>query len=310
MKSTTGPSRIRPRVRAVRSGAVLAVIGLAVTGLGACGDNSASYSSGTVVSSPKFPAGTTMARLAAVGKMTIGTKYDQPGFGMIGLGGAPEGFDIEIGKIIAAQLGIQPSDITWKEATSAVREELLERNEVDIVAATYTINAKRKTRVSFAGPYYVAGEQIMVKKDNTTITGPDSLKSQPDVKVCSATGSTSAQDIARYLARPAQLVTFDDYSKCAAALRTNQVDAVATDNVILIGLVNTGKGAFKLVGDPFTEEPYGIGVKKGDLAFCTFIDTTLKSAVTDGSYQKAWKSTAGALAGSPVPTLPTTDPCA
>jgi glutamate transport system substrate-binding protein len=305
--SNLGQTGSRRRRAGARTIALVTAVAVASLGLAACGGGSSGSTS--VADAPKFAAGTTMAKLASAGKVTVGTKFDQPGFGLRGLSGDPEGFDVEIAKTIAAKLGIKPDKITWKETPSAVREQVIERGEVDFVVATYTINDKRKARISFAGPYYVAGQQIMVKSDNTTITGPDSLKSQPDAKVCSVVGSTPAENIKQYLASPGQLVTFDVYSKCADALRTNQVAAVTTDNVILLGLVGDSKGAFKVVGQPFTKEPYGIGVKKGDTAFCTFIDETLKAAGSDGSYQKAWTSTAGKVEGSTVPTLPAADPC-
>lgn len=280
--------------------------------LAACGGDSGSTGSSaspSVASSASFAAGTTMARLAGAKKIIVGTKYDQPGFGLQGLDGKPAGFDVEIAKIVAAKLGIPPEGITYKETPSKVREEVIERGEVDLVAATYTINDKRKQRVSFAGPYYEAGQQIMVKSDNSTITGPESLKTSPTTKVCSVAGSTPAENIKQYLANPNQLVTFDVYSKCADALRTGQVQAVTTDNVILLGLVSKSEGAFKLVGERFTKEPYGIGIKKGDTAFCEFINTALKEAASSGAYEKAWTSTAGAVKGAETPQLPTPAPC-
>ena len=253
-----------------------------------------------------FPAGTTMATLAEGGAIRIGTKYDQPLFGATGLSDTPEGFDVEIGKIIAGKLGIAPDRIQWSEAPSATREEVLEQDRVDMVVATYTINDRRKERVSFAGPYYVAGQDLMVRSDNTTITGPDALRAA-NARVCSVAGSTPSETIKQYM-DPANLVLFDVYSKCADALRTNQVDVVTTDNVILLGLVDQSAGAFKLVGQQFTEEPYGIGVKKGDVAFCEFINQTLQEAAADGSYQAAWEATAGKVAPQ-APTLPTAGAC-
>ena len=279
--------------------------------LSACGDGDDTATD--VEDSPSFAAGSTMAKLADAGKMTIGTKFDQPGFGFKGLEDAPEGFDVEIAKIIAAKLGIEPDQITWTETVSAVREEVIEQGKVDMVVATYTINDKRKERVTFAGPYYTAGQQIMVKSDNTAITGPDSFKANPTSKVCSVTGSTPAENIKQYLAAPDQLVTLPKYEDCEAALKngTSGVAAVTTDNVILLGFVSESKGAYKLVGEQFTEEPYGIGIKKGDTAFCDFINTTLKEASDSGEYKKAWDSTAGKVAeGVQAPTLPTADACA
>jgi len=287
---------------------VFAVLAVGAIALSACGGSDGDTTD--VADAPKFAAGSTMAKLADAGKMTVGTKFDQPGFGLKGLDGKPEGFDVEVAKIIAAKLGIGADKITWKETPSAIREEVIEKGEVNLVAATYTINDLRKQRITFAGPYYVAGQQIMVKSDNSAITGPDSLKADSKAKVCSVAGSTPAENIKKYLADSGQLVTFDVYSKCADALRTGQVSAVTTDNVILLGLVGKSEGKFKVVGDTFTKEPYGIGIKKGDTAFCTFINDTLKAAAADGSYEKAWTSTAGKVEGSTVPTLPTADACA
>jgi glutamate transport system substrate-binding protein len=273
------------------------------------GSGDGSGSAATVNASASFSAGTTMARLSQAKKITIGTKVDQPGFGLQGLDGKPTGFDVEIAKIVAGELGIPESGITWIETPSAVREEAIEQGRADLVVATYTINDKRKQRISFAGPYYVAGQDLMVKKDDTSITGPESLKANPSAKVCSVTGSTPAETIKTYLASPAQLVLFDVYSKCADALRTGQVQVVTTDNVILLGLVSKSNDAFKLVGKPFTKEPYGIGMKKGDTAFCEFVNTSLKKASDSGAYEKAWTSTAGAVEGAQTPTLPAADAC-
>jgi glutamate transport system substrate-binding protein len=300
--------QISGRRRTRATARVLAVLAVGALALSACGGSDGDGDTGG--SKSDFAAGSTMAKLADAGKITVGTKFDQPGFGLKNLEGKPEGFDVEIGKTIAAKLGVKPDSITWKETPSAIREEVIEKGEVDFVVATYTINDKRKERITFAGPYYEAGQQIMVKSDNTTITGPDSLKSQPEAKVCSVAGSTPSENIRKYLASDKQLVTFDVYSKCADALRTNQVAAVTTDNVILLGLVGKSDGKFKVVGDTFTKEPYGIGIKKGDTAFCGFINDTLKAAAADGTYEKAWTSTAGKVEGSKVPTLPTADACA
>jgi glutamate transport system substrate-binding protein len=276
----------------------------------ACGGGDSSLGSNapepSVAQNASFPAGTTMAALAQSGTIRVGTKYDQPLFGATGLSNKPEGFDVEIAKIIAGKLGIEPDRIEWSEAPSAIREEVIEQNRVDMVVATYTINDRRKERISFAGPYYVAGQDLMVRSDNTTITGPDSLRAA-NAGVCSVAGSTPSENIKKYI-DPANLVLFDVYSKCADALRTNQVDVVTTDNVILLGLVDQSQGAFKLVGQQFTEEPYGIGIKKGDVAFCEFINQTLKDAAADGSYQAAWEATAGKVAPE-APTLPPAGAC-
>jgi glutamate transport system substrate-binding protein len=278
---------------------------LVLAACGGGGDETASEP--TVAEAPEFDEGTTMARLAEAGSIRVGTKFDQPGFGLENLEGDVEGFDVEIAKIIAGALGIAPEDIKFSEATSAVREEVLEGDEVDMVVATYTINDERKKRITFAGPYYEAGQQIMVAADDDTITGPESFKENPDAKVCSVTGSTPSETIREYLASDDQLVLFEEYSQCADALDNGQVQAVTTDNVILLGFVSESDGAFKLVGEQFTEEPYGIGIAKGDVEFCEFINETL--AKNEDAYVEAWESTAGQVEGTETPTLPEPDEC-
>ncbi|HEU5470318.1 MAG TPA: glutamate ABC transporter substrate-binding protein [Actinophytocola sp.] len=291
------------RLRGLMVGAVTAL----VLPLAACGGSDGGDSTNPPANeAASFEAGTTMEKLNKAGAVKIGTKFDQPLFGLKGLDGKPVGFDVEIAKIIAAKLGISADKIEWVETPSKVREEVIEQGKVDFVVATYTINDARKQRISFAGPYYEAGQDLMVKKDNSAITGPDSLKSA-NAKVCSVTGSTPSENIKKYI-DPANLVLFDVYSKCADALRTGQVDVVTTDNVILLGLVDASKGEFKLVGKPFTKEPYGIGVTKGDTKFCEFIHETLEEASGNGGYEKAWKDTAGKVAPD-TPKLPTLATC-
>lgn len=293
--------------RTMRALAGAGALALALTACG--GSDTSTETTVSVAEAPEFAAGTTMADLAAAGTVRVGIKFDQPGFGLQGLSGDYEGFDVEIAKIVAAGLGLTPDKIVFSEATSAVREQVIENDQVDMVVATYTINDKRKERISFAGPYYTAGQQIMTKSDNTVLTGPDSLKANPDQKVCSVTGSTPSENIKPYLADPAQLVLFDQYSQCADALGNGQVQAVTTDNVILLGFVSESNGDYKLVGEQFTEEPYGIGIKKGDTAFCEFIDQQLTAAAESGAYEEAWTSTAGSVEGAQTPTLPELDTC-
>jgi glutamate transport system substrate-binding protein len=292
-----------------RRTALVAALSVVALTAAACGDDAEdSGSEPTVADAPEFEAGTTMAELAEAGTIRVGTKFDQPGFGLENLEGEVEGFDVEVAKIIAGALGIAEDDIEFVQTPSAVREDVIEGDEVDMVVATYTINDTRKERISFAGPYYLAGQQIMVAEDNDTIDGPDSLRDNPDARVCSVTGSTPAEQITEYLASPDQLVLFDEYSQCADSLRNGQVDAVTTDNVILLGFVSESDGAFKLVGEQFTEEPYGIGITKGDVAFCEFINETLQD--NEDAYIEAWESTAGQVEGTETPELPEPAPCA
>jgi glutamate transport system substrate-binding protein len=270
-------------------------------GLAACGSDDADGESGS--GSKSFAAGSTMEKLNKAQSVKLGTKFDQPGFGLKGLSGKPEGFDVEIAKIIVKELGIPTDKIEYVETTSKIREDAIVNNTVDFIVATYTINDKRKERIAFAGPYYEAGQNIMVKKDDATITGPDSFKDGTK-KVCSVTGSTPAEEIKKHVKDVAsQVVLFDTYDKCRDALKGGQVNAVTTDNVILLGYIAKDEASFKLAGDNFTKEPYGIGVKKDDTAFRGFINDTLEKAYMDGSWKKAWDDTAGKF-GAELGTAP------
>jgi glutamate transport system substrate-binding protein len=234
-------------------------------------------------------------------KLTIGVKADQPGLGLQ-TGSTYSGFDIEIAKILAKGLGVEESGITWKTTVSANREPYIQQGQVDLVVATYTINDERKKVVNFGGPYYIAGQDLLVPV-NSTITGPEALAGK---KVCSVSGSTPAKRIQSDY-KDAQLQQFDSYSKCVTALAGGQVDAVTTDDIILAGYAAQEQyaGKFKVVGKPFSEEPYGIGLKLADKEGCNKINEILKASAADGSYKKAWDDTLG-KSGTAAPELDTT----
>jgi glutamate transport system substrate-binding protein len=249
----------------------------------------------------EFAEGSTMAALADAGSITIGTKFDQPLFGLLAPSGAPEGFDVEIGKILASELGIDEGSIEWVETVSANREPFIQDGTVDLVVATYTINDDRKELVSFAGPYYNAGQALMVMSDTTDITGPDDLAGK---NVCSVEGSTPAENIATNYP-DANLQLFGAYTDCLEPLRNGQVDVVTTDNVILAGYVAESDGEFMVVGEPFTEEPYGIGLAREDTEFRMWINDVLEEIFEDGRWLEAWNATAGTVL--PEPEVPTVD---
>ncbi len=234
-----------------------------------------------------------MAALAEAGTITIGTKFAQPLFGLEGPDGKPVGFDLEIGKIIALNLGIAEDDIVWTNTVSANREPFIQSGEVDIVIATYTINDTRKEVISFAGPYYVAGQDILVAAGNPEgITGPEWFTENPDAVVCTVSGSTSLTNISEYTSN---VLAAADYADCLEPIRTGQAVAVTTDNVILAGLAYQNAGEFEVLGETFTSEPYGIGLAKDDTEFRMWINDVLEQAYEDGNWAAAWEKTAGTV---------------
>ena len=238
----------------------------------------------------------------------VGIKFDQPGLGLKE-GSDYKGFDVDVAKYVAKELGHKEGDITFVQAPSAQRETLIKTGQVDMVVATYSITDKRKAEVSFAGPYFIAGQDLLVRADDNSITGPDALTGK---KLCSVKGSTSAQKVKdKYPG--VQLQEFGTYSECVAALVSKGVDALTTDNTILAGYAaqDQYKGKLKVVGKPFSEERYGVGIKKGDTATCEKINKAIQKMVDDKSWQKAVDDNLGP-AGFEVDTAtnpPKQDPC-
>ncbi|MEU6477865.1 glutamate ABC transporter substrate-binding protein [Streptomyces sp. NPDC047017] len=223
-------------------------------------------------------------------KIAIGIKFDQPGLGQKTPQGY-SGFDVDVAKYVAKKLGYNEDQIEWKESKSADRETMLQRGDVQFIAATYSITPARSEKVDFAGPYLLAHQDVLVRADDDSIKSPSDLDSK---KLCSVTGSTSAQNIKDKLAPKANLQKYPTYSACLTGLQNKAIDALTTDDSILAGYASQAqfKGKFKLGGLKMTNENYGIGVKKGsDLK--AKINKALQDMVADGSWEKAVKANLG-----------------
>ncbi len=238
---------------------------------------------------------------AGEGKVTVGIKFDQPGLGLKNPDGSFSGFDVEVAKYVAGKLGVPEGGITFVESKSAEREGLIDRGEVDYIVATYSITDARKEKVNFAGPYFVAAQDLLVKSDNTDITGPEAMAGKI---LCSVTGSTSAQKVKDNYAQDVALQEYGTYTECVEALRSGAVDAVTTDNVILAGYAAQYPGELKVVGKGFSTENYGIGLKKGDTAGTEAINAAIAAMIADGSWKQALEDTVGP-SGFTIPAPPT-----
>ncbi|HYJ55967.1 MAG TPA: glutamate ABC transporter substrate-binding protein [Mycobacterium sp.] len=235
--------------------------------------------------------------------IVIGTKFDQPGLGLKNPDGTMSGFDVDVATYVAGELGYAPDKIEWKESPSAQRENLIENGQVSFIAATYSITDARKEKVAFAGPYLITGQSLLVRSDNTDITGAASLENNKIL--CSVSGSTPAQKIKDEYPG-VQLQQYDTYSACIEALKNGAVDAVTTDEVILAGYAAQTPGAFKVVGEPFSEERYGIGLKKDDTELRTKINDALKKMEDSGAWKEAFDKNLGP-AGITAPAPPPID---
>lgn len=219
-------------------------------------------------------------------KIVIGIKFDQPGVGLKAADGKFTGFDVDVATYVAKELGYTPEQIEFKQAVSAERENLISNGDVKLVVASYSINDKRKERVDFAGPYFLAHQDLLVRADDTSITKAEDLNKK---KLCSVTGSTSAQNVKTKLAPEADLLELGGYSECLTGLENKKVDALTTDNSILAGYAaqDKNKGKFKLVGLSLSNENYGIGLKKGDKELQTKVNAAIKKMEADGAWAAA-----------------------
>ncbi len=273
-------------MRKSRFGA-LAIVGIAALALTAC-------NSGTPTAAPSEGEGTdegtawfevadnvslegspTFDRISSAGKVVVGVKEDQPGLGYLDVVTSERtGFDIDIARWIAASLGVDEDNIEFVRIDSSAREQSIVNGDVDYYVGTYSITDKRKELIDFAGPYFVTGQGLLVAADSD-IASVEDLSA--DTTVCSATGSTPIQNIrTNYPEVPTR--EFNSYSECVEALLSGVVDVVTTDEAILIGYAAQDPENLKVVGEPFSEERYGVGLAKGDTALQEHINTLF----TDG----------------------------
>jgi glutamate transport system substrate-binding protein len=294
---------MRRTLRHVRAAAATVLL---LSGLGACAP-AESEETGPAYplaegAAASFEPGSRMHELATAGTITIGVKLDQPGVGYQGPDDeAPTGFDPEVGKILAASLGIAPEDITWVEAISSQREQLLQEGKVDLVIASYSITPERRAVVGQAGPHYVTGQQLLVKESSDI----DTLEDVAGEKVCSVNGSTSLQNI---MDEGAEGVGVDTYSECVEKVLDGEVEAMTTDGAILLGYAAQHPGDLKVVVDPFSTERYGVGYSLAHPEMCQWIVDTITDAQQDSTWAQAFDATLG-MSGVESPLVPAADAC-
>lgn len=255
-------------------------------------------------------AATVIDRIANDYRIVVGTKWDQPGIGLKAGQGEPQGFDIDVAKYLIKELaGGQMVDIEWKESVSANREAFLANGTVDMILAGYSITDARKQKVTFAGPYILAHQDTMVRTDSTGIARAVDLTGK---RICQVPGSISYKRITELppegkLGLTVQLVGAANYSECMAKLSGSNLDAVTTDDLVLAGYVGQGAGNFRILGDPFTDEMWGVGLKKGDIRTCEAVNTAILKMYSDGTARHLMDKWFGKATGL---TLPTTAPSA
>jgi glutamate transport system substrate-binding protein len=233
----------------------------------------------------QYQANSTLGKIQDAGELTIGVKYDVPPFGFENpQSGEIEGFDVDIGRYIAEELGVEPKFV---EAISDNRIPFLERGTVDLILSTMTINQERDMEIDFSEPYYIAEGRILVPK-GSDIKGIDDLAGK---RVCTALGSTYEETI-REQAPDADLKLVDTYSECLELLQNKAIDAISTDDVILTGMI-IQDDTLEMVGPKLTTEPYGVGIKDGDKQMKTYVDGVLANVEEDGRWEDTYQEWVG-----------------
>ena len=242
----------------------------------------------------------TFTKMKSAGKVTVGVKADQPNLGYKDANGKRCGFDIEVARMVSAGLGLDPEKIEYKEIPSANRETAIAGGEIDYYVGTYSITDKRKKQVSFAGPYFIAGQDLLVRKDDTSMdAGKTALKGK---KVCSATGSTPIQRVKdENLTEASNISEFKTYSECVSQLLDKKTDAVTTDDAILKGYAATAPDQLRVVGKPFSTEKYGIGLPLADKALRDKMNSILETSASDGTWKAIYDETLGKSGSTSTP---------
>lgn len=273
----------------LRRTSAAAIAAVAALGLAACGSDDGGNGGGATDGGGET--------------VKVGIKFDQPGLGLKS-GATYSGFDVDLANYIAQELNLE---VEFVEAVSAQRETLLKTGQVKYIVGTYSITDKRKADVSFVGPYFVAGQDLLVRADDTTITGPDTLDGK---KLCSVKGSTSAVNVQKEVPG-VNLQEYNTYSLCVDALKSGAIDALTTDDTILAGYAaqEANKGQLKVVGNTFSTENYGVGVQKGDTEFCNQVVDVVKKFIDSGEWEKSVQKNLGPANYTPGEGNPPTPTC-
>ncbi|RFU39046.1 ABC transporter substrate-binding protein [Actinomadura logoneensis] len=253
-------------------------------------------------------AGASEASVAGKDKLVIGVNSDQPGLALRE-GGGYQGFDIEIAKQIARFMDVR--DVEFRTITSATREQMLQDGDVDLVVGSYSITPERKTKVLFGGPYYVAHQSVLVRAaDAARVKTVHDLANR---KVCMVPGSVSFPRVQKERGVAAQPVQATGYNDCLTKLTANELDAVSTDDLILAGLfarnLRAGGPALALVKTSFSDEPYGVGIKQGDVDGCEAVNKAITRMYQQGIPAKLLQAQFGSSGLAFTRTVPQFEGC-
>ena len=235
--------------------------------------------------------------------LVVGVKADQPGLGLRNAAGRYEGFDVDVATYVAKRLG---ATVVFRPTVSAERERSLQAGAVDMVVATYSITAERKTKVTFAGPYYVAHQDTLVRSGDRGIRNVRDLRGR---RLCQVTGSVSWRRVTEERKVAAELVPAAAYGDCVERLTGGLIDAVSTDDLILAGFASRAGGGVRLINAPISDEKYGIGLRLGDVDGCEAVNKAITEMYQDGTAARLLGKWFGTTSLRPTTTVPQFECC-
>ncbi len=264
-----------------------------------CNPRASLRPAGALPAPGRMPAGTYLAEIQKRGRLILGTSQDTLLFSSRNpLTGAVEGFDVDMGRQIAAAIFGDPDKIQIKVIGYDKRVASVVDGSVDIVADTLTANCARWKDVNFSTIYYEAGQKVLVSSDSTA----KRIEDLGGRRICSAAGSTSFDNISKVAARPVPVaVARPAFGDCLVAFQQNQVDAISTDDSILAGMAAQDPYA-KVIGPRFTEEPYGMAMPREYPEFTRFVNAVLEKNRANGTWTRAYEKWLGDF--GPVPRPP------
>ncbi|WP_235958741.1 glutamate ABC transporter substrate-binding protein [Actinomadura macrotermitis] len=241
--------------------------------------------------------------------LVIGVNADQPGLGLR-TGGSYSGFDVEVAREIARRIGAKSGTPSFRPVTSATRESMLESGDVDMVVASYSITPERKTKVTFAGPYYVAHQDVLVRASDASVKDVRDLKGK---RLCQVPGSVSFPRVTAERGVAALPVAAAGYTGCLDMLSSGALDAVSTDDLILAGLAaqaaRSGGARLRIVNAPISDEPYGVGLRRGDVTGCEAVNKAITTMYQDGTAARLLKTWFGPVGLNVTTTVPQFEGC-
>ncbi|WP_239094968.1 protein kinase domain-containing protein [Planotetraspora silvatica] len=216
-------------------------------------------------------------------RLTIAVKGDLPGVGLE-TGGAFTGFEVDVATYIAGKLGVPASGITFRRVARSERTGALKNGDADMVLATYSYDENKGDGVTFAGPYYTAHADVLVREDS----GIRGLKDLAGHVLCAPQGTDAYRVVERTVggaeAGGVEGVPAANYAVCMDLLAQGRVDGVPGDDLILAGFADRAQGMdLAVLGVKLTDQRYSVGLPPKDARTCAVVRDAIAEMYADGT---------------------------